>query len=547
MFWKESAGHSRPKPWLEWALALLGACLLFGGWPPYGRVGLLFLAFTPFLALMEYVHAGGFRKPGRRALFKIWLALLVWNTLSTSWVAQATLVGAIAMIVLNSGLMLLPWVFYSWAKIHLSRLALLFGGLAWLTLEYAHFHWEMAWPWLNLGFGFANNPDWVQWYEYTGVLGGTLWVLIVNGALYFALWRDGGLLRGRVRPLSVIYALVLGIGIPLSISYLVKSSFEAKGTATEVVLLQPNLNPYTNRLFAANELASSHEIIDYLLDKTETAITPNTQWVLWPESTLPRFIWEDDHSNANLLKIQQWQAQYPQLSLLVGATTGTNLAPEDPTSPYTITKRNGTGRYEAHNTAIWFPAGGRPQFYHKSVLVPGVEQLPFANILQPVIGPLMEALGGTGGGYAPQNDRTVFTPANGLSIAPSVCYESIFGAHTAKHVRKGAQAIGVITNDAWWGQTQGYQQHFAYSRLLAISLRKPVLRAANTGTSAFVHPDGSFTQATDFYTEATLREEVLFSDKLTVYAKTGDSLGRLAGFLFFFLWTSAIVKRKIKR
>ncbi|HAA12671.1 MAG TPA: apolipoprotein N-acyltransferase, partial [Cytophagales bacterium] len=92
-----------------------------------------------------------------------------------------------------------------------------------------------------------------------------------------------------------------------------------------------------------------------------------------------------------------------------------------------------------------------------------------------------EALGGTSGGYAPQAERAVFRTTDSSAISPSVCYESIFGDHTAKHVRNGSQAIGLVTNDAWWGETAGHRQHFAYARLLAISLRKPVLRAANTG------------------------------------------------------------------
>ena len=50
----------------------------------------------------------------------------------------------------------------------------------WISFEYIHFHWDIEWPWLTLGNGFSNNIKMIQWYEYTGVFGGTLWVLIMN-------------------------------------------------------------------------------------------------------------------------------------------------------------------------------------------------------------------------------------------------------------------------------------------------------------------------------------------------------------------------------
>jgi len=54
----------------------------------------------------------------------------------------------------------------------------------WLTFEYIHHNWELSWPWLTLGNVFATHPAWVQWYEYTGTTGGSLWVLLSNVIVY---------------------------------------------------------------------------------------------------------------------------------------------------------------------------------------------------------------------------------------------------------------------------------------------------------------------------------------------------------------------------
>ena len=52
--------------------------------------------------------------------------------------------------------------------------------VAWVSMEYFHLNWDLSWPWLTLGNGFANIPSIVQWYEFTGVLGGSLWILLTN-------------------------------------------------------------------------------------------------------------------------------------------------------------------------------------------------------------------------------------------------------------------------------------------------------------------------------------------------------------------------------
>ena len=546
-FWKEVEGNKHPTSLLEWGLVLLSVLLLWLGWPAQGWPGLLFLAFTPLLALVEYIHAGGYRKPTRRLSLRLYVGLLLWNILCTGWVAYATVLGMVAMVLINSLLMLLPWVLYSWMKKHNPRIALFTGLLAWLTLEYLHFHWEMAWPWLNLGFGFANHPGWVQWYDYTGVLGGSLWILVANAAFYYTFWRYGAILKGQVRWLSLIYTLLFVIGIPYGISRIRAKRLELTGTPTEVVLVQPNHDPYSNTLISHPEVLGSKQQLAQFLDLTESVITPNTQLVLWPEGTLPGFFWETDTTSRILQTVRQWRYDHhPKLHLLLGGTSGTRLPEGTPSRPYTNTRENGD-RYEVHNSGLWFSPSESISYYHKSILVPGVEVLPFARVLQPILGPLMEALGGTSGGYAPQADRTVFYLNDSLGIAPSICYEALFGEHTAAHVKNGAQAVALITNDAWWDESAGYQQHMAYARLLAISLRKPVLRAANTGVSAFIMPDGTVHQATGFYEEAAIREMVEFNDRLTPYAKTGDSLGRIAYGLLIFLVGSAWVQRFIKR
>jgi apolipoprotein N-acyltransferase len=150
------------------------AWLRFPGWT-------LFFAFFPLLLLEHYFVQN--RKDFRVVSF--WghalLTFLVWNSITTWWISHATIVGAILAILANSFLMSIVWWLGHAARRHFSsNLGYLALIVFWISFEYFHYNWDIEWPWLNLGNGFANSIKMVQWYEYTGTLGGSLWVLMMN-------------------------------------------------------------------------------------------------------------------------------------------------------------------------------------------------------------------------------------------------------------------------------------------------------------------------------------------------------------------------------
>ena len=98
-------------------------------------------------------------------------------------------------------------------------------------------------------------------------------------------------------------------------------------------------------------------------------------------------------------------------------------------------------------------------------LVVGVENMPYKSFFKPLLGEFMLDLGGTVSSRATQKNRTVFTHSTeGSKIAPIICYESIYGEFVTEYARNGAQFFSILTNDAWWGNTQGYKQLLSYAR-----------------------------------------------------------------------------------
>jgi apolipoprotein N-acyltransferase len=200
--------------------------------------------------------------------------------------------------------------------------------------------------------------------------------------------------------------------------------------------------------------------------------------------------------------------------------------------------------YEAYNGSMLIDSAGASAFYHKSMLVPGVETLPwFLKFLSK----WFEKFGGTTAGYAKQAERTVLNEKHGYKIAPAICYESIYGEFMSKYIRNGANLICIITNDGWWKKTPGHKQHMNYARLRAIETRTWVARSANTGISCFIDPYGNLINARPYDTNAAIKLSVPQNDSKTFFVRNGDILSKIMIMLSLLLvgWTIILKIRKL--
>jgi apolipoprotein N-acyltransferase len=112
-----------------------------------------------------------------------------------------------------------------------------------------------------------------------------------------------------------------------------------------------------------------------------------------------------------------------------------------------------------------------------------------------------------------------------------ICYESVFGKYVTDYVKNGANLLFIITNDGWWKNTKGYEQHFYYASLRAIETRRSVARAGNTGISAFIDLRGNVISKTEWWKEAILKGTITPESRITFYVKYGDWLLKSGTFL----------------
>lgn len=516
-------------------LSLLSGLLFCLSWPTYGFSYLLFFAFVPLLFLEKKIRFDN------RSRLKIigytYLTFLLWNSITTGWLYYASLFGVLFAVLVNTLLMSLVFLSYHViAKKASSRLALLYLITIWLTFEKLHLEWEFSWPWLNLGHVFSENPKYIQWYEYTGTFGGSLWVLLVN-ILLFGLINDYLSVK-RLNKYRAL-ALTLVITLPISYSLFLYNSYQTVGTSAEVVVIQPNVDPYTEKYGTTNS-----ETIEHLIEQTESLITLNTAFVITPETVLTegKPLREFDFS-VEKQKINTFLNRFPNTSLLIGIDTYDILYDVKDTSP-SSNQVDANVWVNFYNAALFVENNTRLQKHFKSKLVVGVENLPYKSILEPLISSFMIDLGGTMSTRTSQDKPTVFWDKNKKSVAPVICYESIYGEYVTQYALENAGFLAIMTNDAWWNDTQGHKQHLSLARLRAIETRKDIARSANTGISAFINQRGDITSQSLYNEKTALKGTVHLNTNKTFYVIYGDYIARIAFLIALIIAIVSLTRRK---
>lgn len=521
-------------------LALLSGSLLGLAW--YVSPFLIFVALVPLLVLVQNVFNSDSKRKGLKLLGLSYLAFLTWNLIVTWWVYCVEFGKEGAVLAFTANSLLMSALFLIWYRAEKR----IYGELKfwlliplWIAFEYLHHSWELSWPWLTLGNVFANAHNSVQWYEFTGVSGGSLWALVTNILIAKLILNGEKNFKAYLKPVLIIL-------LPVLLSYLVlavRTITPDKKINTTVI--QPNIDPYHEKFDRPffQQLNKLHEQL------SKTTINRNTELVVLPEtfivgpdgydvnekgfSTSPEFL--------NVLTLIKFH--FPKAAVLTGASTSHDFEQGEELSSTARRYGNADKYYDSYNTALYIDTARKFTFYHKSKLVPGAEIMPFRWLFKYFEQYAME-LGGTTGSLGIQKDRTVFEDKiYGINIAPSICYESIYGDFMAEYVRKGAEAIAIVTNDGWWENTPGHKQHLSYAKLRAIETRKQIIRSANTGISCFIDEFGTISQPQAYWEFGVINSDVSLNSVKTFFVRFGDFISYISIALTLIIIGWAQVKR----
>lgn len=279
----------------------------------------------------------------------------------------------------------------------------------------------------------------------------------------------------------------------------------------------------------------------------KSAEAPEPLLVLAPETFTNDVITNDLNGSRTTRRFIDFLKDYPGVNMLFGASSYTYI--DSPEAPSYTARRVRDGRWvESHNSALMTDGSGRTEIFHKNKLVVAVEKTPYPAVFCKID----DWLGGVMGRCVGQGDVSLLHCKTDLqekdvAVGCAICYESVYGEYYTEYVRKGAEIMTVITNDAWWGNTPGYRQHLRYASLRAIETRRSIARCANTGISAFIDQRGRIVESSGWWKQEVLRGKLNKNDVLTFFVQNGDVIGRLCMFMFWCLAASLSVKVLIRR
>lgn len=497
--------------------------------PHLGLVALI--AFIPLLAA-EQLAAENKKK---HFFIIYYCAFFLWNIITTYWVYYATPGGAAAAILLNSLQMAIIFALFRWMKtLTKGFLPYIFFIITWLAWEHSYFTWAVNWPWLVLGNSFATSIKSIQWYEYTGSLGGSLWILLANTLLFRIIY----LKLTREKILVSVCSLVVIIIIPITFSHILYFNYKEVENSRNFTVLQPNIDPFNDKFAGLTQDEQDRILVKLMVESN----TGTDRLILAPETFIGTRLNEQmPQVNASFSRFYQIINEYNavdslgrgrNINMILGAVTDKIYnSPASPTE--TATNIEPDMWYDRFNAAVFMDSRGNYDFYHKSKLVILAESNPFKKGPFKFIDKLVSGMAGGIGNFGTQPQRSIFTTPDSVKIGTAICYESIFGDYYREYVLKGANVMGIITNDGWWRNTAGHRHHLSYASLRAIETRRSIARSANTGISAFINQRGDIITQTPWWTQCYLNGSLNLNEKITVFVEHGDMIGRLSRFLFF--------------
>ncbi len=530
---------------LAFLMMVLSAGLFVSSWPAVGQFWpLIFLAFVPLIHLRRLALDGSLTTTSflwfTAGAFFLWNAGTIYFLYFIDDVLGIRLLTALTPIVLNT--IWMTAVMYGALRFS-SRfnfgLGSLFFVLCWLAFEWMQHHWALAFPWLTLGNVMGPHTEWIQWYSITGVAGGSLWILCGNVLIERLIFTGSSTPFRKWSKWSLALGCILA---PLIWSTQIDAPETSNLGSVEYTVVQPCLSNADEKFEIANQLKRLQKMLTLVRESTD-----NSTVVVLPETALfdPGRVsgagnqlnfsglWLHQPEGSDLLQSLKQSVTDSSVSAVIAGAFASRFYRRGEPAPAYAHRIFQLGAHVEHYNSVLLIDLDSVQFRHKTMLVAGVERVPFAEYI-PWLNDLALDFGGVVGTLGNQKNPES-AQIGGHNVGVQVCYDSVFGWISAAQVRRGAESLIVITNDSWWGDTPGYRQLLSFARLRAVETGRPIVRAANNGISAVIAPDGTITAQLPWNKVGALTVSVSLRNHTTFYTRFGDYIYTIASILLLLL------------
>ncbi|WP_298487560.1 apolipoprotein N-acyltransferase [uncultured Maribacter sp.] len=502
---------------IQGILLLTAVFLFIVGWLSVYFSFLLLFAFIPLLVLFENTSKG--------KLLIVYIVFILWHSTTIFWIYKINEEAFIAISLINSLFFLTPFVLYKYGVRKYNYLTASFLFIvSWVSIEFLHHKWGFAFPYMTLGNGLADIPRFIQWYEYTGVLGGSLWILAANFFLYGIVRKYRN--KEKFSKVIVVEALIV-IFLPMVISIAINTKSINKKKSVEVVSVHTNADCYNFKY-----KVSPKKLVNHYLDAILPNITENTSFIILPETAIKGRYWigRNKVKESGLLKYIKDTIKFksPNVNLISGIFLNQVVNEKDKIAAYAHFNKKYKRSFYKYNGAINIdPNTSFFEYRTKQKLVPMEESTPYPSIMSGLKG-VVKSLGNFNFYYEKEDGKVFYNKSIDTKASMLICYESLFGEETTKHTKNGAEVLFVGLNEGWYKNLKAASHFNNFGVLRAIENRRYVVRSSNDGISSIIDPKGTLVKQTSEFKPSALKATVFANKTITFYVKYGDYIGRLS-------------------
>ena len=497
-------------------LSLLSGILLIPSFPNLNLEFLAWFALVPLFYSVEGRSLGQSFKLGFLTGLVAFLGILYWIIVAVHTYGNIPLIlsgSILLLLVAYLSLFLGAFTLLTrFIQIRSGLQTILFTPVLWVTLEYLRSFLLTGFPWASLGYSQYLNLPFIQMADLTGVYGPSAVILLVNATLYSVV-HHGSRRTLPVREVVLTVAVLLGVLIYGYLKMGVVGRQAIQNPPLKIGLVQGNIDQSIkwDESFQ-KETLKIYEKLSYKVAEKKPDL------IIWPETAAPFFFQEAREYQPFILDIPKKTNSY----LLFGAPS--------------YKTRN--GKVSHYNSAyLASPSGEVAGKYDKIHLVPFGEYVPLKDLLF-FIGSLGEGIGNFKSGEEVVN----FSLPQG-KFGVLICFEIIFPDLCRRFVKKGANFLVTLTNDAWFGRTSAPYQHFAMVAFRAVENRVFVARAANTGITGIIDPTGKILKKGAIFAEEAMSGTIRLSNQKTFYTLHGDLFAWICSAFFILLSAKTLFLR----
>jgi len=494
--------------------------MLILAWQSDATVYVALLAFVPVFLLLEHPSLNY----NERLLLHIFsfLAVFIGIYYIISWIRQVDPGSHFATVLLRALTIYIPYLTAFFIRFRLHRSAdhaALGFCLSWVIIEALHDLNILGLPYGNLGHILGATPGIVQWYAFTGVLGGTIWILLTNFSVYLFIRK---LAIDRRKPkkwtISVVLPLFIIVIPPVVSYYMMNKPSDCRKTAMKVAALHTSMD-----VFDYKYDTSPAELLESYIEQTEIILDTSEQTIIiWPENAITGNInYDQPDSSETVRVIRERLLDHPGTTLVTGAIVRRTVDPPKP-DEYApgIIHDSVSGKYfRRYNTALLI-TGNKPVVIRtKKRLVPFSEEIPPGRIFAPIVR-LVPNLAELSFSRLP-NDSTYFNfSGNQNRTSPIICYGSTFSQFVASEIHNtGSNFMVIILNEGWMKSNKAYRHFDWFAVCRAIENRRFLAKSSNEGRTDFISCKGRIIDSITGPVSGVISSSLMINTKETFFTK----------------------------